>query len=132
VINNWYIPKLELLQSVTLSIRDNGAAIEWTADSTEQCHITEIKESSDLTNNQAYESQICRHLDRREKCRQFDVTTAICEAYADVLGPNNMTHIGLEDGSDDNSDDEPDRCVSHSVITMVRHLQTVAPVSGTT
>jgi hypothetical protein len=35
VINNWYIPKLELLQSVTLSIRDNRAAIQWTADSTE-------------------------------------------------------------------------------------------------
>jgi hypothetical protein len=43
-----------------------------------------------------------------------------------------MTHIGLEDGGDDNSDDEPDGCVSHSVTTAVRHLQTVAPVSGTT
>ncbi|KAF8234819.1 hypothetical protein L208DRAFT_1260188, partial [Tricholoma matsutake] len=35
VINNWYIPKLELFQSVTLSIRDNGAPIQWSADSME-------------------------------------------------------------------------------------------------
>ncbi|KAF8232144.1 hypothetical protein L208DRAFT_1465802 [Tricholoma matsutake] len=35
MINDWYIPKLELLQSVTSSICDNGAAIQWTADSTE-------------------------------------------------------------------------------------------------
>jgi hypothetical protein len=136
VINNWYIPKLKLLQSVTSSIHDNGAAIQWSADPTEQCHITEIKEPSDLTNNQAYESQICCHLDRRERCWQFDLATAICKAYDNIFGPNNMPHIGLEDGGDDDgpndSDDEPEGCISHCVTTMARHLQTVAPVSGTT
>ena len=44
VIDNWYIPKLELLQSVTSSIRESGAAIQWTAYTTERYHITEIKE----------------------------------------------------------------------------------------
>jgi len=135
IINNWYIPKLELLQSVTSSIHDNGVAIQWSADSTERCHITKIKKPSDLTNNQAYESQICRHLDCRGKCRQFDLATAICEAHHDVFGPNNMPHIGLEDGSDNggsnNSDDEPEGCIPHCVTTEARHLRTIAPVSGT-
>ncbi|KAI0278541.1 hypothetical protein BGY98DRAFT_514433 [Russula aff. rugulosa BPL654] len=38
VIDNWYIRKLELLQSVTSSIRESGAAIQWTADTTERYH----------------------------------------------------------------------------------------------
>jgi hypothetical protein len=55
---------------------------------TEQYHITEINDPSDHSNNQAYEAQICCHLDRRERCRQFDIATAICEASAD------MPHLG--------------------------------------
>ncbi|KAF8240478.1 hypothetical protein L208DRAFT_1233242 [Tricholoma matsutake] len=68
VINSWYIPKLKLLQSVTSNIRENGAAIQWSADATEQCHVTEIKEPSHSSNNQEYESQICCFLDRMDKC----------------------------------------------------------------
>ena len=56
VIKNWYIPKLELLQSVTSSIRESGAAIQWTADTMEQYHITEVKEPSDYSNNHAYKA----------------------------------------------------------------------------
>ncbi|KAH9164866.1 hypothetical protein EDB89DRAFT_2116190 [Lactarius sanguifluus] len=67
VLKEWYIPKLELMQSVSSSIRENGAAIQWTADTTERCHITEIKVPSRSSNKQGYESQICRYLDREEK-----------------------------------------------------------------
>ena len=35
VIDNWYIPKLEFLQSVVPSIRANGIALQWSADGTE-------------------------------------------------------------------------------------------------
>jgi hypothetical protein len=35
VIDNWQIPKLELLQSVTASICGSGAPIQWSADHTE-------------------------------------------------------------------------------------------------
>jgi hypothetical protein len=59
VINNWYIPKLEFLQSIVPSIRANRVAIQWSADLTEHAHITEIKEPACSTNNQNYESQIC-------------------------------------------------------------------------
>ena len=34
-INNWYIPKLEILQSVPASIQNCGAPIQWSADVTE-------------------------------------------------------------------------------------------------
>lgn len=83
VIDNWYIPKLELLQSVVSSTRDGGVPMQWSADATERCNITEIKDPSHSTNNQNYESQICRYLDRNEKCRRFDLATAIRQAQGD-------------------------------------------------
>ncbi|KAF9455194.1 hypothetical protein BDZ94DRAFT_1129282, partial [Collybia nuda] len=67
VIDNWYIPKLELLQSVSSSIRNSGAPIQWTADHTERCHITHVKDPSRSGNSRDNEPQICRHLDRAEK-----------------------------------------------------------------
>ena len=41
---NWYIPKLEFLQSVVPSICSNGVPMQWSADITEHAHITEIKD----------------------------------------------------------------------------------------
>jgi Plavaka transposase len=131
VIDNWYIPKLELLQSVTSSIRESGAAIQWTADTTERYHITEIKAPSDCSNNQGFEAQICRHLDRGEKSRQFDIATTICEASAD------MPHLVDVDDDDSLSEDprhEPEGRASHPVTTttgLLSSLRTVAPISGT-
>jgi hypothetical protein len=80
VIDNWYIPKLEFLQSVVPSIRASGAAFQWSADITEHVHITEIKNPARATNNQNYESQICRYLDCADKCRCFDLATAVRDA----------------------------------------------------
>ena len=42
-IVNWYIPKLELVQSVIPNILANRATIMFSADITEHAHITEIK-----------------------------------------------------------------------------------------
>ena len=69
VIDNWYIPKLEFLQSVVPSIQANGIALQWSADGMERAHIEVIKNSSEFSNNQKYEFQICRHLDCEEKCQ---------------------------------------------------------------
>ncbi|KIJ63226.1 hypothetical protein HYDPIDRAFT_66475, partial [Hydnomerulius pinastri MD-312] len=76
-INNWYIPKLELMQSIVPSIRTNGPIFQWSVDLTENAHITEIKLPSETTNNNNYDPQICRALDRAEKCRRFQLATAI-------------------------------------------------------
>ena len=84
IINNWHIPKLEFMQSVTASIHDNGAPIQWSADHTERCHITQVKDPSRSGNRQDYESQICRYLDRIEKCRLFNLATAIRDTEVEV------------------------------------------------
>ena len=76
-IVNWYIPKLELLQSVIPNIRANGATIQFSADITEHAHITEIKNPAQAGNNQGYEVQICRDLDCTEKICRFDLAAAI-------------------------------------------------------
>ncbi|KAJ7023961.1 hypothetical protein C8F04DRAFT_1303601 [Mycena alexandri] len=82
-INNWYIPKLEFLQSVVPAIRANGVPLQWTADVTEHAHITEVKDPASNSNNQGYEAQICRHLDRRDKCDFFDLATSMESAGVD-------------------------------------------------
>ena len=79
-IENWYIPKLELLQSVVPNIRANGAPMQWTANHTEHAHITEVKTPACAGNNQHQESQIARHLDRMDKCRRFDLATSVRDA----------------------------------------------------
>ena len=43
VIDNWHIPKLEIMQSVVPNIRVNGVVMQWNTDHTECAHITEIK-----------------------------------------------------------------------------------------
>ncbi|KAJ6524938.1 hypothetical protein B0H19DRAFT_1085060 [Mycena capillaripes] len=86
-INNWWIPKLEFLSSVVPAIRANGATLQWSADITEHAHITEVKDPAYNSNNQGYETQICRHLDRRDKCIQFDLATAMDSAGVDLGVP---------------------------------------------
>jgi hypothetical protein len=78
-LDNWYIPKLELLQSVVSNIRLNGVAAQWSADFTEHAHIRVVKDPGRSGNNLALESQMCRYLDRLEKVRNFNLLTAICE-----------------------------------------------------
>ncbi|KAG1727087.1 uncharacterized protein EDB91DRAFT_1061304 [Suillus paluster] len=53
-IENWHIPKLKLLQSVTSSMWKVGALIQWSADTTEHAHISEIKEPTWQMNNNDY------------------------------------------------------------------------------
>jgi len=83
-ITNWQIPKLEFFQSVAPSIEASGTANQWSADITEHAHITEVKGPARATNNQNYESQMCRHLDREERIRQFDLATALRTAGVDL------------------------------------------------
>ncbi|KAG1765863.1 hypothetical protein EV702DRAFT_981235 [Suillus placidus] len=77
VLDNWYIPKLELMQSVVPSIHQVGSLVQWSVDTTEHAHITLIKDPADSTNHNNYDVQICRFLDWNEKCRNFQITTSI-------------------------------------------------------
>lgn len=76
VMDHFRIPKLELMQAVVPSISQVGSLIQWSADTTEHAHIEVIKDPASMTNHHDYDAQICRALDRDEKCRLF--ASAIC------------------------------------------------------
>ena len=120
VIKDWYIPKLEFMQSVVPNIQLNGVAIQWSADITERAHITVIKDPADSDNNQNYEPQICRFLDRDDKLRQFDLATAIKSANLDPLsGINNSNPAEL------NSKE-------NSTIDLLAKIELGSPIIGPT
>lgn len=102
VIDNWFIAKLKLLQSVSSNICQNGVAMQWTTDITEWCHITKIKVPSCSTNNRGYESQICHYLNCKEKCQQFDLATAIREAQVNSHSLLNNMDCKYLDGDEGN------------------------------
>ncbi|KAI6039470.1 hypothetical protein EDC04DRAFT_2568434, partial [Pisolithus marmoratus] len=79
-LQHWEIPKLELLQHVVVLVRNSGAIMQWMANVTEHAHITEIKQPTRAGNNQDYYAQIAWHLDRSEKCFQFDLATHLASA----------------------------------------------------
>ena len=132
VIDNWYIPKLELLQSVTSNIRETGVAMQWSADVTERCHVTEVKDPS-YGNNQDYESQICRSLDRSDKCRRFDIATAIREARVDFrfltdnLGTENNDG---DDGLSENPEEEVPPSIISTTANLLTQIQPAGPITG--
>ncbi|KAG0694251.1 hypothetical protein DFH29DRAFT_1006510 [Suillus ampliporus] len=83
VINNWHIPKLELMQNIVPSIRSSGITGQWSADITEHAHITEIKDPARSSNNNNYDPQICRHLDLLLDCeRSTEELEGVLEEFA--------------------------------------------------
>ncbi|KAI6004772.1 hypothetical protein EDD15DRAFT_2155216 [Pisolithus albus] len=118
LIEHWEIPKLELMQSVTPSIPLVGPPIHWTADTTERAHIDVVKNPAAVTNNVDFESQICRNLDRHEKCRTFslalhlrknEVGSQPTDDNADLDSENNPQHE--QDVDSDVEPLEPDELV---------------------
>ncbi|KAG1745488.1 uncharacterized protein EDB91DRAFT_1236361 [Suillus paluster] len=105
VIDNWYIPKIELMQSIVPSIRNSGVIMQWTADTTEHAHITEIKDPTRSSNNNDYDSQICHHLDHADKCRRFELTTSLLD---NMSGSKQQIHTGHGDAVNDNVDFDVD------------------------
>ena len=129
VIDNWFIPKLEFLQSVVSNIRLNGAAIQWSADITENAHISVVKDPGRSGNNQDYESQICRYLDRSDKVRQFDLATAIRGAHIDFRALFDCENVPpLPDSSDIDSDSESDVTVISSTSALLKNIDLVSPL----
>ncbi|KAG2087116.1 uncharacterized protein F5147DRAFT_748558 [Suillus discolor] len=88
-----------LMQSIVPSIRNIRVSLQWTADTTEHAHITEIKSPAHLSNNNNYDPQICRHLDRADKCRHFDLAMSLLD---------NVPDSGQQDPDDDEKDENVD------------------------
>jgi len=76
-IRHFEIPKLEFLQSIVSCIQWSGSLPQWSADVTEHLHVVYIKTPRENTNGHDYPPQICRNLDRQEKCLYFDLATKI-------------------------------------------------------
>ena len=118
-LNHFFIPKIELLHSVVSSICWSGAPIQWSTDPTERAHIDDIKIPLENTNNGQHGPQICRHLDRDERRRLFDLATAIREAG------NNLEEIFYNPASrdEDGLDEELN-------VDWVAELGTIAKACG--
>ncbi|KAF8119890.1 hypothetical protein EV363DRAFT_1168896 [Boletus edulis] len=99
-LDHFYIPKLELIQSVVPSITQAGCPLQWSADTTEHAHIEVVKEPASMTNHHDYDAQVCRALDRDERCRLFDAAirlqTAINDATVDTDEDRDETCEDLE------------------------------------
>ncbi|KAI6004202.1 hypothetical protein EDD15DRAFT_2360508 [Pisolithus albus] len=105
VLEHWEIPKLELLQSVVPSIPQVGSVLQWSADTTEHAHIEVVKDPASRTNNKDYSAQICRHLDRVEKCRMFDTAVRL----------RGTTEAGFSSSAIERDEDRSDGEVGYAV-----------------
>ncbi|KAG1842142.1 hypothetical protein F4604DRAFT_1939014 [Suillus subluteus] len=96
-IDNWFIPKLELMQSITASTCKVGALIQWSADTTEHAHISEIKDPARHTNNNNYDPQICQEFLDDEVDEENEEDDGDCNEPTDprtvLLEELNQTHI---------------------------------------
>ena len=127
-IENWHIPKLEFLQSVTRSIHLNGIPIQFSADTTEHAHIEVIKEPSNSSNNHNYESQICRHLDRIDKVRFFDLATEICSNKILFANHPHSKHINEDEEDEEESFDNNLQVMSTSdLLSLLPSLHKSSP-----
>ena len=106
-IDHWQIPKLEIMQSIIPSIRWSGVPIQWTVDVTEHTHITEIKVPAESSNNNNYEPQICRYLDRAEKCRSFEFVTSFLGQHAPESPPSEINSEAFSNMDPDSDLDSP-------------------------
>ena len=100
-LNHWKIPKLEMMLSVAPGIPAMGTLGQWSADVTEHAHIDVVKDPARSSNNQNFDAQICRYLDRQEKCRLF--------MHATTIRKPNLAEIS------DDSEAEDDRSESKKV-----------------
>ncbi|KIJ12071.1 hypothetical protein PAXINDRAFT_15099 [Paxillus involutus ATCC 200175] len=144
-LNHWQIPKLELMQSVALSISQLGAPVQWSADMTKHAHIEVVKDPAALTNHHHFDSQICRYLDQMEKCRAFETATRLSSLLHTGVGSGQDipdSEVDLAAGDMDDPDEDPEehpmallndiwalKCPIPNFFAIAESLLTVAPGS---
>lgn len=126
-IENWFIPKLEFLQSVAMNTRYNGVACQWSADITENAHIRVVKDPARSGKNKGYESQICRYLDRIDKVKNFELATAIRKSGIEFGAPHSPSNSDDSDSDSDSDDlDKHSRSMDVSVTSTSELLFHIA------
>lgn len=100
----------------------------------ERAHMDVVKDPARSSNNQNYEQRICRHLGRSDKCRRFDLETAIHDARIEFGTLPMLSHPGTDVGSDD-EDSSPNNIEAHnqnqtnSSATLLSGICTVSNIS---
>ncbi|KAJ6490951.1 hypothetical protein C8R45DRAFT_1053149 [Mycena sanguinolenta] len=130
-INNWYIPKLEFLQSVIPAIRNSGVPLQWSADVTERAHIDLVKDPASNSNNQGHEAQITRHLDRLDKCRDFDLATSMIGAGVDFGAHEFIARMANTNNPTSQEDNDGTSLLLDSTSTLLGRIDPVSQLGGT-
>ena len=100
------------MQSITPSVSQLGAPVQWSADTTEHTHIEVIKDPAASMNHHHFNSQICRYLDHIEKCQAFETATQLSSVLhtdpdngQDIPDPEVNSVAGDADNSNGEDDD---------------------------
>ncbi|KAG6373014.1 hypothetical protein JVT61DRAFT_7067 [Boletus reticuloceps] len=127
-LEHFHIPKLELMHNVAPSIKNVGSILQWTADTTEHAHIEVVKDPASMTNNKDYDAQICRTLDRNEKCRLFNTatTTSLSEQSRPVDNGDPDAEDEIDDGRNDDHENLAEELWSESPHRKATNLFAVA------
>ena len=123
-MDHFQIPKLELMHGVVPSATSSGAVIQWSADTTERAHITEVKVPGRSGNNQSYNPQICRWLDRSEKHRNFSLALSIQHAQSHPQDEQDEDEMDLNrvlEADIDDDHDHDDDCTPTSPGPVIQH-----------
>jgi len=124
-IDHFQIPKLELMHGVVPSITSSGAVIQWSADTTERAHITEVKVPGWSGNNQSYNPQICRWLDQSEKHQNFALALSVQRTQSHPHKNQNKDEMDLLDqdlevDTNDDNDNQGDHA-PHGPSPAIQH-----------
>ncbi|KAG2157308.1 hypothetical protein DEU56DRAFT_750446 [Suillus clintonianus] len=93
--------------------------MQWTTDSTEHAHITEIKGPACPSNNNNYNSQICHHLDHADKCHHFELATSLLD---NISSSKQQVHTDHGDAVDDdvNFDVDDDHDIPAELLVTIK------------
>ncbi|KAG1792929.1 uncharacterized protein HD556DRAFT_1444008 [Suillus plorans] len=121
VLNEFHASKDAIIDagSVVPSIRNSGVTAQWSADATEHAHITEIKVPARSSNNNNYNPQICRHLDRLDKCLRFELTTILLDEKQNIKALADAARSYMDD--EDADDIEVDDNVPVEFLSTIQH-----------
>ncbi|KAG2139295.1 hypothetical protein DEU56DRAFT_944221 [Suillus clintonianus] len=96
--DDFFIPKLELMQNFARVISHVGSLMQWTADVSERLLITHCKHPFERTSRQRdFVLQIARILDREESIRQFNLYTLLSSSVSTPGQDPLMNAVIMED-----------------------------------
>ncbi|KAG1888869.1 uncharacterized protein F5891DRAFT_1131976 [Suillus fuscotomentosus] len=128
--DDFFIPKLELMQSFTRAIFHVGSLMQWTADVSEHLLITHCKHPFERTSRQQdFVSQIARILDREEAIRLFDLYTLLSSSSSMPGQDPLINAVIMEDEEIASTEMDPTLAwVSNANQAAQLHLQAPHPV----